>query len=298
MPTAGQRTQAQAYAEIKASGLLIGRAFEVYDLLCAHESLTGAEVDDILSVTEKRTVRSGSPRLNELVKAGVAVELDPRPCKKSGMTVLAYAVVRGALPTKSKPVVIAHDLTTVQGRAAALIDQIHGKKRGKKLAAVEAALTHEAELARLRVALPGSAITKFRGAADFLSNFHPSPIEYDGRDYATVEHFFQAFKARTMQWHDAIRLTPTPTKAKKMGRACPMREGWEESKIKVMRLALQLKFAPGSELAAMLLTTDTVDLVEGNTWGDQFWGCVWDHGWVGENHLGKLLMEVRQELRD
>jgi hypothetical protein len=27
-------------------------------------------------------------------------------------------------------------------------------------------------------------------------------------------------------------------------------------------------------------------------------GCVWDHGWVGENHLGKLLMEVRQELRD
>lgn len=45
-----------------------------------------------------------------------------------------------------------------------------------------------------------------------------------------------------------------------------------------------------------LLNTGEAELIEGNTWGDKFWGAVWDKelGWVGQNWLGKLLMEERE----
>ena len=43
----------------------------------------------------------------------------------------------------------------------------------------------------------------------------------------------------------------------------------------------------------MLLATGEEYLVEGNTWGDKYWGVC---GGIGLNHLGKLLMQVRDEL--
>ena len=47
------------------------------------------------------------------------------------------------------------------------------------------------------------------------------------------------------------------------------------------------------ELSKLLLETGDCELIEGNTWGDQFWGVCKG---VGENNLGKLLMKVREEL--
>lgn len=56
---------------------------------------------------------------------------------------------------------------------------------------------------------------------------------------------------------------------------------------------LRQKFAPGSSLAARLQGTGDVILVEGNAWGDRFWGA---SGGYGENYLGRLLMIVRAEI--
>jgi N-glycosidase YbiA len=50
-------------------------------------------------------------------------------------------------------------------------------------------------------------------------------------------------------------------------------------------------------LAAQLLSTGDAQLIEGNTWGDKIWGCVQVNGaWVGENGLGKLLMQIRSTM--
>ena len=81
--------------------------------------------------------------------------------------------------------------------------------------------------------------------------------------------------------------------AKRSGRNATMRPGWDAIKIDVMRKLLRLKFSPGSPLAIQLISTGTSKLVEGNTWGDRFWGVC---GGTGENHLGRLLMETRDYL--
>jgi predicted NAD-dependent protein-ADP-ribosyltransferase YbiA (DUF1768 family) len=45
----------------------------------------------------------------------------------------------------------------------------------------------------------------------------------------------------------------------------------------------------------MLMQTGERQLIEGNTWGDTYWGVC---DGEGENNLGKLIMQVRKELRD
>jgi predicted NAD-dependent protein-ADP-ribosyltransferase YbiA (DUF1768 family) len=68
-----------------------------------------------------------------------------------------------------------------------------------------------------------------------------------------------------------------------------------------MAAGLRHKFTQHQDLARALDGTGNAELQEGNDWGDVFWGRVWNPGleiWEGENTLGRLLMELRQELRD
>jgi ribA/ribD-fused uncharacterized protein len=135
-------------------------------------------------------------------------------------------------------------------------------------------------------------IEVFDGEYRFLSNFHPSVIVYEGIEYPTVEAAYQAAKFDNAT--DKVRMAalPSPGAAKRMGKMTQLPVDWEEKKISVMRDLLRLKFQD-PELRAKLLETGTSRLVEGNTWGDTFWG-ICDHR--GMNHLGELLMELREEL--
>lgn len=139
------------------------------------------------------------------------------------------------------------------------------------------------------------SITNFeRGENRFLSNFWYSPFDYKGLRWRTVEHAFQAAKtldrARFLAIHDA----ETPAKAKRIGRQCRMRADWDQVKQGVMLDLLRIKFKDPDMRAALLATGNKI-LIEGNTWGDRYWGV---YNGEGENHLGKLLMQVRQEIRD
>lgn len=139
-------------------------------------------------------------------------------------------------------------------------------------------------------------ISEFRGSYSFLSNFFPSPIMVDGLRYPTVEHAFQAAKTTDKIWREKIRNATTPSRAKLFGRRCPIREDWEEKKLEVMEYLLQIKFRSPA-LQRRLLETDDLLLIEGNTWGDTYWGAVRSNGkWEGENQLGQLLMKLRKEL--
>ncbi len=140
-------------------------------------------------------------------------------------------------------------------------------------------------------------ITSFRDQYEFLSNFYSSPIVLDSVTYPTVEHAFQAAKTLDPGYRRAICNADSPARAKRLGRIVPLRADWEDVKIEVMRSLLKQKFAPGAELAQKLVATSPEELIEGNTWGDRFWGAVQVNGkWAGLNWLGRLLMEIRKDL--
>jgi hypothetical protein len=137
-------------------------------------------------------------------------------------------------------------------------------------------------------------IDSFRGEWTFLDNFYRAPFYYEGKEYATVEHFFQAFKAIDEDEHEKIRTVPNPGSAKKFGRTTKLRPEWEEIKNEIMFLGLILKFTQNHHLRKMLIGTEDALLEEGNNHGDQVWGTVKG---IGENRLGLLLMEVRKNIK-
>lgn len=139
-------------------------------------------------------------------------------------------------------------------------------------------------------------IDHFSGTYLFLSNFYYCPIEFEGLVYPSVEHAFQAAKTLDPEERMAIRDCPTCAEAKQKGRSIALRANWNQLKIKIMAELLRLKFSQG-HLHVLLVKTGDAHLIEGNSWDDQFWGCVRiDQHWVGQNNLGKLLMQLRTEL--
>jgi ribA/ribD-fused uncharacterized protein len=125
---------------------------------------------------------------------------------------------------------------------------------------------------------------------EFLSNFYISPINILGNVYLTIEHGYQAMKAARPDEAESIRLAPSAAIAKKYGKKITKRGDWEDIKDSVMYFLLQLKFND-IELAKKLAETKPHELIEGNTWGDTYWGqCPIGNG---KNMLGKLLMEIR-----
>ena len=138
-------------------------------------------------------------------------------------------------------------------------------------------------------------INRFIDEYEFLSNFYPSPIYDDtGKEYPTVEHYFQAMKTFNPQERELIRLAKSPGKAKRIGRLVQLREDWEDRKLDIMEKALIQKFQI-PKLREKLLATENEELVEGNFWNDTYWGVCKGEG---ENHLGKLLMNIREKIRD
>lgn len=134
----------------------------------------------------------------------------------------------------------------------------------------------------------------------FLSNFYPSTIEYNGHRYLTVEHAYQASKVVKESDRQKIQDASSPGQAKRLGRRIKMHRNWDAVKNSVMLDLVELKFRD-KDLAGMLIATGTAELIEGNTWGDTYWGMCFDpvlETWVGENHLGQILMEVRAKLAE
>ncbi len=135
-------------------------------------------------------------------------------------------------------------------------------------------------------------INKFTNEFAFLSNFFPSPVVFEGVEYPSTEHAYQAAKSTNPDIRLSIKNLKTPGQAKRRGQKVELRVDWEQVKIQVMEQLVTLKFQD-PELKSMLLATQGCDLEEGNTWGDTFWGTC--RG-VGSNHLGKILMRVRDGL--
>ena len=138
-------------------------------------------------------------------------------------------------------------------------------------------------------------IDNFFGEYRFLSKFWPCDIVYERIKFPSTEHAFQAAKTLDSSIRMEIAALKTPGQAKRAGKKVALRPDWEQVKIYIMRELLSLKFNRYrySYLSAKLIATYPFELIEGNTWGDKFWGVC---DGEGENHLGKLLMQIRAAL--
>jgi len=136
-------------------------------------------------------------------------------------------------------------------------------------------------------------IKSFTGEYRFLSNFYPAVVVLDGKEYPTVEHAYQAAKTADEAEREKIRLAASPVQAKRLGKVVSLRSDWDAVKLQIMEDLLRQKFSI-PHLKDKLLSTGDKELVEGNWWGDTFWGV---YEGEGENHLGRLLMKIRDELR-
>lgn len=133
-----------------------------------------------------------------------------------------------------------------------------------------------------------------------FSNFSNHGIEIHGTYWPTVEHFYQAQKfvgSEDALIIPVIHAAQTPEEAAALGRcqSRTLRSDWDVVKIPVMREAVFKKFLTHLDIQETLLNTGNEVLVE-NSPTDYFWGCGADQ--TGQNHLGKVLMSVRDDLRN
>ena len=136
-------------------------------------------------------------------------------------------------------------------------------------------------------------IGEFQGQYRWLSNFVSVPVELDGETYPTVEHAYQAAKTTSAVARERVRQHVRPGEAKREGKNLVLRPGWDDNmKLAIMEDLLRQKFNQ-QPFRSWLLATGNARLVEGNSWGDRFWGVCKG---VGHNHLGRLIMKIREEL--
>ena len=102
-----------------------------------------------------------------------------------------------------------------------------------------------------------TTINRFDGTAfRFLSNFYPAKVTYEGIEYATSEHAYQAAKTLDIFQRHNVAAQPTPAAAKKYGKAVSMRSDWDDVKVGIMEEIVYLKFTQNENLMDMLILTE------------------------------------------
>lgn len=143
---------------------------------------------------------------------------------------------------------------------------------------------------------PSTMIKEFQKEYRWLSNFYPATVHFRGHDFQSVEHAYQRAKSDDPDWI-AFCANPQTTAGmvKKKSRHIKVRDNWDEVKVQVMELLTERKYRNNPTLLSLLLATKDMSIQEGNRWGDKFWGvCLKTN--VGENRLGKIIMNVREKL--
>jgi len=128
----------------------------------------------------------------------------------------------------------------------------------------------------------------------WLSNFWRCWQEVDGIWYPANEYYYQAEKARERDVYIWISNAPSPYLAMIAGRALrknkELVDDWDSKKVEIMLKGIRAKFKDDKLREKLLKTGDAVLHEDSPT--DKFWGK------TGKDMLGKLLMQVRNEIRE
>lgn len=136
-------------------------------------------------------------------------------------------------------------------------------------------------------------IKEFKGKYRWLSNFTRCEVQLEGQIYPSTEAAYQASKTllqKERMWFINVK----PGKAKRLGKKVTLRADWKEVKLSVMEDLNKQKYNK-EPFRTLLLATGIRTIQEGNTWGDTFWGICKGKG---HNHLGKIIMKIREDLRN
>lgn len=133
-----------------------------------------------------------------------------------------------------------------------------------------------------------------------FSNLYRRPIEFEGEVFSTSEHAYQAGKARKSEVRKWLMEAPSPSLLAMAAHGLyywDVAPGWSKFKFDRMRKVLAAKYSQHDDLQALLLSTGDATLIESATVDNEvnrLWGQV---NGIGQNMLGKMLMELRTELR-
>jgi ribA/ribD-fused uncharacterized protein len=133
-----------------------------------------------------------------------------------------------------------------------------------------------------------------------FSNLYRREIEFEGDNYVTSEHAYQAGKARKPEVKEWLMSAPSPSLLAMAAHGLyywDVAPGWSRTKFDRMRGVLRAKFTQHEDLRELLLSTRSAKLIETATVDNEvnrLWGEV---NGQGRNMLGELLMELREALR-
>lgn len=137
-----------------------------------------------------------------------------------------------------------------------------------------------------------------------LSNMYPCMIEYKYKIFCGVDHLF--YYLLFYQHKDIQKKIEkccgvcANYRAKKIGdeNTDLIKDITDLQKVNLIKKCIRLKYQQNEHCLNFLLNTGDAELIELAFWGDRFWGCMLKNGkYEGENHTGKILMEIRDEFR-
>ena len=153
-------------------------------------------------------------------------------------------------------------------------------------------------------------ITQFKGQYELLDPAYYCLAEYDGELYNSAEAAFLAAQFDSTYFRSIFRNPVLPIwRARQLAKKLQRRHDWTPTlSIEIMRQITLDKFLRTQKLRSALLATCGERIVAENNWHEQFWGCCicatrpGKYGRrsscsvPGRNHLGEVLMSVRDQL--
>jgi len=129
-----------------------------------------------------------------------------------------------------------------------------------------------------------------------LATYSKHGFELDGAEWPSVEHYYQAMKYEDADYREQIRTAPHPADAAKLGKSKGhgRRKDWDKVKVTYITRGIYIKCRTHPEVTEALLATGDLQIVETSQY-DYYWGCGRDQR--GDNVYGKVLMNVREQLR-
>jgi N-glycosidase YbiA len=153
------------------------------------------------------------------------------------------------------------------------------------------------------------AFTKVNLPYGWLGNMSPHPLIHEGKDYKTTEALFQCLRFKDHpEIQDQIRNKPSPMSAKMVARGNRHllnredKAAADKEDIEYMKVCLNLKLQYHPDLKQLLIETKDARIVEDCSsrpgGSGKFWGAALVNGkWQGSNVLGKLWMNIRNEIQ-
>lgn len=147
-------------------------------------------------------------------------------------------------------------------------------------------------------------VLAFRDEFSFMSNFTrcavtlPAEENFPAMEFDSTEKAYMAWKTKVFSVRQDIQsMTSGEAKAKAHEEGFPLREDYSDAgRVAIMLELNRQKYSERNpDLREQLRATCDAVLIEGNTWGDTFFGFSYDKGY-GENHLGRILMQIRKEI--